>query len=185
MSDLEEGPLLIYPGPRAALLGRLGKVTLDELHALEDAVRDLAKAKELRGRVDRGFWYAWHDGLELPREEQAQIGDLFADVMMAIAGGVVGLDVERFGARLGARSRDAGGAFGGLLGFLRQRPPSQRRQEMAIDLINDAAAPWDPRLGVVACWNVACAAALRRRLRPPTVEALEAAWRTALGEPPA
>jgi hypothetical protein len=62
--------------------------------------------------------------------------------------------------------------------------PSRRLQDASIGLIEATLAPWDPRRAIVATWNMACAAALRERLRPTTIEALEAAWRTALGEPP-
>ena len=58
-------------------------------------------------------------------------------------------------------------------------------QHAAIGLIEDAVAPWDPRLAIVACWNVACAATLRKYLPVEVVEVLEGAWRRAIGEPPA
>ncbi len=174
---------LLYAGPRRALLARLGRVTLDELHALDAAATELGRAKEGRGRADRGFWYAWHDGLNLDREHQAEIHELFSDVMVALASALTGIDVARFGVGLAASG--GGGALGGIFDMFRAKTPAQRRQETAIGLINDAAAPWNPRVGVVACWNVACAAALRRRLRPETVDILEAPWRAALGEPPA
>ena len=67
------------------------------------------------------------------------------------------------------------------------RPSSANRplQSAAIGLIEDAVAPWDPRLAIVACWNLACAATLRKHLPVEVVDVLEGAWRRAIGEPPA
>jgi hypothetical protein len=67
---------------------------------------------------------------------------------------------------------------------MRPRPPRQL-QDASIALIEGHLEPWDPRLAIVATWNMACAVALRRRLPERTVAALEAAWRRAVGDPPA
>ena len=141
----------LFPGPRAALLGRLGQLTVLDLHALDAAVRAL--------------------------------GGLFGDVVVAIAHGVTGLDVERFGVR--PPSGQQTGVFGDLVRLLRPASAARSLQDAAIGLIEGAAAPWDPRLAIVACWNVACAATLRAHLRMDVVDMLEGAWRRALGEPPA
>ena len=171
---------LLYPGPRAALLRRIGALTVDDLHALDGAVRELAAAKAHR-HVDNGFLFAWWDGPRLDDEDDAALQDLFAVVLAALAGSLTGLDVERVGARLAPKPSLLDGI---LQAFVPERR-SRRLQDASIGLIEDAVAPWDPRLAVVATWNMACAAALRDRLPAPTLETLEAAWRRALGEPPA
>jgi hypothetical protein len=177
---------LLFPAPRAALLDRLGTLTSEELHALDAAVASLRAERAFKGRVDRGFWFAWNDGLNLARSDQAQIQELFSAVMVSIAGALTGLDVARFGARLGGAGGGRGaGGLRAVFSALHSKSDAERRQETAVGLIHDATAPWDPRLALMACWNVACAAALRRRLKPSTVEALEVAWRATLGEPPA
>jgi hypothetical protein len=187
VTPMDDEQPLIYPGPRMALMTRFGQLGLDDLRALETAVSDLARDRAQRGRVDRGFWFAWNDRLQLDRREQVEISELFADVLMAIASGLTGLDAARFGRLIGrgSGSRGLGGGLAGAFGFLKVRSQAEQHQEAAISLISDAAAPWDPRLGLMACWNVACAAALRRRLRPATVDTLEAPWRTVFGDPPA
>lgn len=178
----ERGPLL-FPGPRAALLGRLSQLTVEDLHALDAAVLALRDEKPYRKRVDKGFWLAWYEGPRLTRAEGDELQDLFGHVVVAIAGGLTGLDVERFGVRLGDGQQ--GGAIGDLMRLLRPSSANRPLQSAAIGLIEDAVAPWDPRLAIVACWNVACAATLRKHLPVEVVDVLEAAWRRAIGEPPA
>ncbi len=130
-----------------------------------------------------GFWMAWYEGPRLTTAEDAELGDLFARVVVAMAGALTGLDVERIAARPSdAQQR---GAFGDLARFLRHASPDRSYQDAAIGLIESAVAPWDPRLAIVACWNVACATTLRPHLPARVVDVLEAAWRRALGEPPA
>jgi hypothetical protein len=178
----ERGPLL-FPGPRAALLGRLSQLTVQDLHALDAAVLALRDEKPYRKRADKGFWLAWYEGPRLKRAEGDELQDLFGDVVVAIAGGLTGLDVERFGARLGGGQQ--GGAIGDLMRLLRPSSANRPLQGAAIGLIEDAVAPWDPRLAIVACWNVACAVTLRKHLPVEVVDVLEGAWRRAIGEPPA
>ena len=175
---------LLYAGPRAAILRRLRELRQAHLVALDAAVRELAAAKPLRKRVDHGFWFAWYEGPKLSRQEEDELAILFTDVVVAIAGGVSGIDDGRFGERLRPRPQGLGGLLGGLGGFLAPRP-SRRLEEAAIGLIEDTVAPWNPRLGVVAAWNMACAIALRGRLDPRVEEALLVAWEKALGPLPA
>lgn len=183
MSHSSERDPLLFPGPRAALLGRLSQLTVEDLHALDAAVLALRDEKPYRKRVDKGFWLAWYEGPRLKRAEGDELQDLFGHVVVAIAGGLTGLDVERFGVRLGDGQQ--GGAIGDLMRLLRSTSADRPLQSAAIGLIEDAVAPWDPRLAIVACWNVACAATLRKYLPVEVVEVLEGAWRRAIGEPPA
>ena len=174
---------LLFPGPRAALLRRLGQLTVEDLHGLDAAVRALREEKPYRKRVDMGFWMGWYEGPRLTTAEGGELGNLFGHVVVAIAGGLTGLDVERFGARpMGGQQR---GVFGDLTRLLRPSSADRLLQDAAIGLIEGAVAPWDPRLAIVACWNVACAATLRKHLPVEVVNVLEAAWRQAIGEPPA
>jgi hypothetical protein len=165
------------------VLHRLGRITLDDLHGLDAAVRELGVEKPYRGRVDKGFWLAWYNGPQLTTTERGELGELFPAVVVAIASGLTGLDVERFGAHL--KGREQAGVFGDLARMLRPGSATRPLQHAAIGLIEDAAAPWDPRLGIMACWNMACAATLRAHLQAAVLDMLEAAWRRAIGEPPA
>lgn len=174
---------LLAPGPRVAVLERLGRLTIDDLQRLDAAVRALRAEKPYRGRVDKGFWLAWYEGPRLTSAERGDVGELFPAVVVAIASGLTGLDVRRLGARLGGGDRT--GAFGDLVRLVRPASADRALQHTAIALIDDAVAPWDPRLAIMACWNVACAVTLRAHLTVPVVDALERAWRQALGEPPA
>ena len=183
MSHSSERDPLLFPGPRAALLGGLSQLTVEDLHALDAAVLALRDEKPYRKRVDKGFWLAWYEGPRLKKAEGDELQDLFGHVVVAIAGGLTGLDVERFGVRLGDGQQ--GGAIGDLMRLLRPSSANRPLQSAAIGLIEDAVAPWDPRLAIVACWNVACAATLRKYLPVEVVEVLEGAWRRAIGEPPA
>jgi hypothetical protein len=176
-------PPLLAPGARAAVQLRLGRLTVDDLRLLDAAVRALREAKPYRSRVDMGFAFAWYEGPPLTRTGEGEIADLFGVVVVAIAGGLTGLDVERFGAR--PKDAQPTGVLGDVMRFLRPGSADRSRQDAAIGLIEGAVAPWDPRLAIVACWNVTCAAALRTHLPVGVVEVLEAAWRRALGEPPA
>lgn len=176
---MTERPPLLYGGPRTTLLRRVSTLSLDDLHALDAAVRGLV-AEKWRKDVNKGYYFAWSEGPRLDRAASAEIEELFALVLAALAGGLTGLDVERFGARFAPRPSLLGG-FADLF-----RPPSRSRrlQDASIGLITDAVAPWDPQLAIIATWNMACAAALRQRLPERTIETLEGAWRRALGEPP-
>ena len=174
---------LLLPGRRAALLCRLGQLTVEDLHGLDAAVRALREEKPYRKRVDMGFWMGWYEGPRLTTAEGGELGNLFGHVVVAIAGGLTGLDVERFGAR--PRGGQQKGVFGDLTRLLRPSSADRLLQDAAIGLIEGAVAPWDPRLAIVACWNVACAATLRKHLPVEVVNVLEAAWRQAIGEPPA
>jgi hypothetical protein len=176
---MTERPGFLEPGPRAALLGRIHALTLDDLQALDAAVRSLAAGNAHR-HVDKGVLFAWWDGPRLQRNEDDELQDLFAAVLGALAGGLTGLDVERFGARF-ARKPPGLAAFAQALFPPRE---SRRLQEASIGLIEDAVAPWDPRLAIIATWNMACAAAIGDHLPTTMVATLEAPWRLALGEPP-
>ena len=176
---MTERPPLLYPGPRAALLGRVRALTIDDLRGLDAAVRSLAAGKTHR-HVDKGFLFAWWDGPRLRDDEDREIQDLFAAVLAALAGGLTDLDVERIGEHFAPKST----VFGSLAQAFFPVRKSRRLQDVSIGLIEDAVAPWDPRRAIIATWNMACAAALRDRLPAATVATLEAAWRRALGEPP-
>jgi hypothetical protein len=143
-------------------------------------VRALVAEKAGRN-VDKGFFYAWWDGPRLATDAARELDDLFAAMLIALAGGLTGIDVERFGGQL-AQTR------GGLDTFFSRflRPQKSRQfQDASIGLIEGAVAPWNPRLAIVATWNMVCALALRDHLPPPTAARLEAAWRRALGDLPA
>jgi hypothetical protein len=177
--SVERRPLL-YPGPRAALLRRVRSLTIDDLHALDAAVRAL-KAEKRHRDIDKGFVFAWWDGPRPTTDDEAELNDLFADVVTNLATGLTGLDVERVAARFAPRES----VLDGIARLFLPPRAQHQLQDASIGLIEDAVAPWDPRLAVVATWNMACAAALRQHLLPATVDTLEAAWRRALGEPPA
>jgi hypothetical protein len=176
---MTDRPPLLYPGPRAALLRRVRSLTVDELHALDAAVRALL-AERAHKHLDKGYFFAWWDGPNLDREGEDELQLLFGDMLVALAGGLTGLDVERVGAQFVQKRR----GLDGLVDlFLRPRATHQL-QDAAIGLIESSVAPWDPRLAIIATWNMACAAALRRHLHERTTTALEAAWRRAIGDPP-
>ena len=181
---VEEPRPFLAPGQRAAVLRRLGELREAQLVALDAAVRELAAEKPLRKRVDHGFWFAWYEGPRLGRREEGELAMLFTDVVVAIASGVCGIDVGRFGERLRPQPQGLGGLLGGLGGLLAPRP-GRRLEEAAIGLIEQTTAPWNPRLGVVAAWNMACAIALHGRLDQRVEQALLAAWEKALGPVPA
>lgn len=176
---MSESGSLLLPGPTATLLRRVGTLTIDDLHALDAAVRSVRDEKRYK-HIDKGFVFAWWDGPKLARDEESELNDFFADLLAALAHGLSGLDVERIAARFAPR---ASGLAGITRWFLAPRP-RQQVQDASIGLIEDAVAPWDPRLAIVATWNMACAATLRTRLPAATLEALESAWRRALGELP-
>jgi hypothetical protein len=163
-----------------ALLRRVRSLTVDDLHALDAAVRALAVERQHK-HIDKGYVFAWWDGPLPNRQLQDELDDLFADVIIALAGGLTGLDVERVAAQFAPKPSMLDGITRLFL------PPRPRRQvqDASIGLIDSAVAPWDPRLAVVATWNMACAVALRGHLRETTATTLEAAWRRALGELPA
>lgn len=174
----ERRPFL-YPGPRAALLHRVGALTVDDLHGLDAAVRALVATKAYK-HVDKGFLFAWWDGPRIHHDDELELNDLFSALLVALASGLTGLDVEYVGARFAPKPSISESLF---RAFSTARP-SRRLQDASIGLIEDALAPWDGRLAIVATWNMACAAALRDLIPAATVETLEAAWRRAQGEPP-
>ncbi len=175
-----ERPPFLDPGARAALLGRVRALTLDDLRALDAAVRSLAAGKA-HPHVDKGFLFAWWGGPRLRGDEDRELQDLFAAVLAALAGGLTNLDVASLGARFAPKPT----GLASLTQVFFPARESRRLQDVSIGLIEDTLAPWDPRRAVVATWNMACAAALRDHLPAATVVTLEAAWRQALGEPPA
>lgn len=172
-------PPLLYPGPRAALLRRVRAMTPDDLRALDAAVQALVAEKAGRN-IDKGFFYAWWDGPRLPTDAERELDDLFADMLIALAGGLTGIDVERFGGQLAPKRGGLDTVFSRFL----QPQKSRQFQDASIGLIEGAVAPWDPRLAIVAIWNMICAVALRDHLPPTTAGRLEAAWRRALGDLP-
>ena len=178
---MSEPPPLLYGGPRHAIVRRYAALDVDDLKALAAAVEKLAHEKEMRKKVDYGFWWAWYDGPRLSRAEESEIGELFTDVVVAIATGVTGLDVARFGTRLRPQSE---GPLERLTSFFTGRP-SHPLQDAAIGLMEDACAPWDPRYGFIAAWNAACAVAFRGRIPERTEAILSAAWRAVFGDLPA
>ena len=183
MSNVSGPDPLLASGPLSAVLERLSRLTVDDLHRLDEAVRAASAEKQYHGRVDKGFWLAWYTGPHLTSAESRELADMFSSVVVAIASGVTGMDVNRLGPRLGGGDR--AGVFGDLFRFIRPGSSNRPLQHAAIALIEDAAAPWDPRLAIVACWNVTCAAALRAHLPAPVLDVLERPWRQALGDPPA
>jgi len=178
---MSEPPPLLYGGPRNAILRRYAALTVDDLRELAAAIERLAAERHDHKRVDHGFWYAWYAGPKLTPAETAEIEHLFTDVLVAIASGLSGLDVARFGARLGGTATQ--GALGWLSSLWAPRP-GRRMQEAAIGLIEETCAPWQPRLGVIAAWNAACAVALRGRISAETETILAAPWRSVFGELP-
>jgi hypothetical protein len=173
-------PPLVSPLTRNAILRRVATLTTDDLHRLDAAVRELAATKAGR-HLEKGFLFAWWEGPRLRREEDDELEDLFGALLAALAGGLTGLDVERVGARLAPKP----GLLDGLLQVFLAPRRDHQVQDTAIALIEDAVAPWDPRLAIVATWNMACAAVLRAHLPAATAGSLEAAWRRAIGDPPA
>jgi hypothetical protein len=160
---------------------RYASLRVEDLKALAAAVEELAREREYRKKVNLGFWFAWYDGPRLNRVEEGEVDDLFTEVVVAIASGVTGLDVARFGTRL---RPSAEGPLERLTSFFTGRP-SHPLQDAAVGLMDDACAPWDPRLGFIAAWNAACAVAFRGRIPEPTERILGAAWRAVFGDLPA
>ncbi len=183
MNHLPGPPPLLPAGARAALLGRLGRLTIADVQALDAAVRALRHETPYRKRVDMGFWLAWYDGPHLTGAEGRELEGLFGEVVLAIAQGLTGLDAGRIAPR--PIDRHEAGVLADATRFFRHASPDRSLQDAAIGLIEGAVAPLDPRLAIVACWNAACGATLRPHLAAGVVGVLEAAWRTALGELPA
>ena len=176
---MTERPPFLYPGPRAALLRRITALTVDDLHGLDAAVRALAVEKAHK-HADKGFFFAWWEGPEATEDERLELEDLFSAVLVAIASGLTGIDVEKVGARFARKPSWSDSIMRVIL------PPRRSRQlqDASIGLIEDHLAPWDPRKAIVGTWNMACAAALRDRVPATTLTVLEAPWRRALGDPP-
>jgi hypothetical protein len=178
--DMTERPPLLAPATRAAILRRIHALRVEDLHALDGALAEVI-AERRHQRAAKGYFFAWWDGPRLPREDEEALDDLFADALTALAEGLTGLDVERMAARFAPRPS----VLDGLARLFRAPRPKRQLQDASISLIEDAVAPWDPRRAIVATWNMACAVTLRRHLPAATRETLEAAWRRALGDPPA
>jgi len=174
---------LLLASARAALLGRLGRLTIADVQALDAAVRALREERPYRKRVDMGFWLAWYEGPHLTGAEGRELEGLFGEVVLAMAHGLTGLDAGRIAPR--PVDRYEAGFLADAARLFQHVSPDQSRQDAAIGLIERAVAPLDPRLAIVACWNAACAATLRPHLAAGVVGVLEVAWRTALGELPA
>jgi hypothetical protein len=174
----ERRPFL-YPGPQAALLRRVATLTVEELHALDAAVRDLA-AERVHKQVDKGFLFAWWEGPDLSAAERIELEDLFSAVLVALASGLTDIDVERVGARFAPKPSWSAS----LMRWFTPPRRSRQLQDVSIGLIEDHLAPWDPRRAVTATWNMVCAAALQDRVPASTITVLEAPWRRALGDPP-
>jgi hypothetical protein len=174
----ERRPFL-YPGPRAALLRRVESLPVDDLHALDAAVRQLA-AEKVHRHVDKGFFYAWWEGPDLDADAKREIEELFSAILVALASGLTGIDVAQVGARFAPKP----GLMDSVFRVFNPPRASRRLQDASIGLIEDTLAPWDPRRAVVATWNMGCAGALREHLPEATIDTLQAPWRRALGEPP-
>jgi hypothetical protein len=178
---MSEPPPLLYGGPRHAIAPRYATLRVEDLRALETAVLELAGERQYRKKVDHGYWYAWYDGPRLGRAVEKEIDDLFSEVVVAIATGLTGLDVARYGTRLRPQSE---GPLERLTSFFTGRP-GHPLQDAAVALMDDACAPWDPRLGFIAAWNAACAVAFRGRIPEQSERILGAAWQKVFGELPA
>ncbi len=177
---VSEDEQYLDPRRQALVLRRIAGLTVDDLHSLDAAVSELTAAKAHK-YVDKGFFFAWGEGPQARETEGLEIQDLFAAVLAALARGLTGIDVERVGARFAPKPS----GLQGLLQAVSPQRPSRRLQDASIGLIEDALAPWDPRLAIVATWNMACACVLRDHLGAATLQTLEAPWRRALGELPA
>jgi hypothetical protein len=166
-------PPFLDAGPRAVLLGRVRALTIDDLRALDAAVRSLVAEKAHR-HVDKGVLFAWWDGPASGRRDELRTSSRQC--------------WPRSPAGCLVSTWSVGGALPPTPPVSSRQLPSASRESGAsgasIGLIEDAVAPWDPRLAVVATWNMACATALRDHLPATMVATLEAAWRRALGEPP-
>ena len=171
---------LLDPIARAAVLARVRTLTRDDLHALDAATRALAATPDHR-RADKGYFFAWWDGPGTREPDETEIQDFFADVLVALATSLTGINVAQYGTRL---AREPSG-MDKLYRFVVPARRSDALQDSSIGLIEDAVAPWSPRVAVVATWNMACAVALGAHLPEPTRETLETAWRQALGDLPA
>ena len=169
----------LYPGPLAALLRRVATLTVDDLHALDAAVGDLA-AEKAHKHVDKGFLFAWWEGPDISEDERMELEDLFSAVLVALATGLTDIDVERVGARFAPKPSMSAS----LMRWFSPPRRSRQLQDVSIGLIEDHVAPWDPRRAVTATWNMACAAALQDHVPAATITVLEAPWRRALGDPP-
>ncbi len=178
---MSELPPLLYGGPRTAISRRFAALTVGDLQALAAAVEGLARDKGKRNKVDHGYWFAWYDGPKLSEAESTEVQGLFTEVVVAIASGLTGLDVARFGARLRPPSENP---LSRLTSFVRVRP-SRQLEDAAIGLMEDACAPWNPRLGFIAAWNAACSVAFRGRVSDQTEAILAAPWRAVFGDLPA
>jgi hypothetical protein len=174
----ERRPFL-YPGPQAALLRRVATLTVEDLHALDTAVRALA-AEKVHKQVDKGFLFAWWEGPDLREDERMELEDLFSAVLVALASGLTDIDVERVGARFAPKPSISAS----LTRWFSSPRRSRQLQDVSIGLIEDHVAPWDPRRAVTATWNMVCAAALQDHVPAATLAVLEAPWRRALGDPP-
>ena len=161
---------LLYPGPRTALLRRVTALTVDELHSLDAAIRALAAEKEhKRGRQGLPVRVVGRAEGRRRREPRAR-GPLLRrpccprdrpDRHRGRAGRGAGLPASR---RCPISS----------CGVLMPPRPSRQLQDVSIGLIEDHLAPWDPRLAIVATWNMACAATLRDHIPAATITVLEA-----------
>ena len=163
---------------RARFLARLGSMTREEVLALDTAVGELLADGADVKRLTRGFWFAWYAGPHLGDTETDDLGLLFADIVVAMAGGVAGVDPRT----IAEPRQGSGGAF---LDALFPRRAALELEGVAIRLVESAVAPLDPKRAIVAAWNAGCAIALRGRLAPEVEATLTAAWRRALGDLPA
>lgn len=167
-------------GRTGPLLARFRRLHRDDLEALDRSVQALVATEGRHHRSDLGFRYAWYEGPPLSHAETAALDRLFRDVCAAVATGVTGFDAAAFD----ERPSDRGGGFGFLARWFTPPSANGSHEDAALEVLAVACRPFDPRRAIVACWNVACAAAMRGHLAPDVVTVLEAAWRGALGEPP-
>jgi hypothetical protein len=166
----------------APLMARFREFRQPDLESLSAVVAGLAASEGRRHRSDLGFHYAWYVGPSLGREDREILDELFSDMSVALATGVTGIDVARFGGRVPVASPRRAGALAGWL-----LPPSRERrlQDVALAMLDEACHPFDPRLAVVGCWNVVCSQVFRGAVPGSVVDRLEAAWRQAFGDVPA
>lgn len=169
------------PGQRVGpLLARYRWLRREDLEALDRSVQALVAAEGRHHRSDLGFRYAWYEGPPLSYAETAALDELFRQVCAAIATGVTGFDASAFD----EPSSDRAGASSFLTRWFTPPYAKGAHDDKALEVLTVACRPFDPRRAVVACWNLACAAAMGGHLAPDVVVTLEAAWRNALGEPP-